>query len=248
MRSYQLSLGDWHQKTFKETDRDGSGCPGFLRQEPKYEPEQSQNLTRRLSSCLTKRSQDPICDSGFLRPLPSSIASAQVPISKRKCYVCHFLLVSSHGRYSSLYKPCGEFNLASCALSLPQNLHLEGKTALVTGGRLDLGYHTALRLLRCGAKVIVSTRYPRDAKVRYLAEHVSRTSGEQLKIIGADFRAASDVFHLVEVVRECSRHWDEQGEGKLDILVSNTAQTLTDSLEKEHQAVQQEKRLHGSRP
>ncbi|ERF73745.1 hypothetical protein EPUS_00999 [Endocarpon pusillum Z07020] len=176
-----------------------------------------------------------------------SIASMEGPVSRRKCYICRFLLVSHHAQYSSLCKPCGDFNLASCGLSLPQNLHLEGKTALVTGGRLNLGYHTALRLLRCGAKVIVSTRYPRDAEVRYLAEHDSESWRERLKIIGADFRAASDVFQLVEAVKECLRRWDLEGENRLDVLVNNAAQTLTDPLEKERQAVEQEKRFHGSR-
>ncbi|CZR60136.1 uncharacterized protein PAC_10032 [Phialocephala subalpina] len=161
----------------------------------------------------------------------------------RKCYICQFWLVTHHPQYPALCQQCGDFNLASSDLSLPSSLQLLGRTALVTGGRLNLGYHTALRLLRCGAKVIVSTRYPRDAETRYLAEKDCSVWKERLKIIGADFRAASDVFQLVSVVKEQLREWSEDGEAKLDILVNNAAQTLTDPLEKERKAVQDEQRL-----
>lgn len=178
--------------------------------------------------------------------VPSVAQATRGSRSKRKCYICQFLLVSNHPQYSSLCNPCGEFNLASCALSLPENLALNGKTALVTGARVNLGYHTALRLLRCGSKVIVTSRYPRDAEARYLAESDSAKWSEQLRIVGADFRAASDVFHLAAVVQECLRQWDGKGEGKLDILVNNAAQTLTDSLKKEGEAVKLEKRLQAS--
>ncbi|EAT90613.1 hypothetical protein SNOG_02401 [Parastagonospora nodorum SN15] len=60
-------------------------------------------------------------------------------------------------------------------------------TTLVTGARLNLGYPTALRLLRCGARVIATTRYPRDAVARYLNED-SGIWKERLEVVGADFR------------------------------------------------------------
>ncbi|KAK8069004.1 hypothetical protein PG994_005620 [Apiospora phragmitis] len=116
--------------------------------------------------------------------------------------------------------PCGDFNIAESAVSLPPNLELCGKVALVTGGRINLGFHTALRLLRCGATVIVSTRYPEDAVTRYENESDSSVWKDRLRIIGADFRSAGDAFQLVE-------------------------QTLTDSVGKEQKAVSREKALKG---
>ena len=78
--------------------------------------------------------------------VPSVTQATRGSRSKRKCYICQFLLVSNHPQYSSLCNPCGEFNLASCALSLPENLSLNGKTALVTGARVNLGYsHSRLK-------------------------------------------------------------------------------------------------------
>ncbi|ESZ98099.1 hypothetical protein SBOR_1478 [Sclerotinia borealis F-4128] len=162
---------------------------------------------------------------------------------ERKCYICQYLITSPHPQYPALCKPCGSFNLASSDLSLPDALNLEGKTALVTGGRINLGFHTALRLLRCGAQVMVSSRYPRDAAVRYLAEGDSGKWEKRLRIIGADFRAANDVFHLVAGIKQVLVNWDMENTGKLDILINNAAQTWTDSVKQERQAIELEHRL-----
>ncbi|RAL68229.1 hypothetical protein DID88_008932 [Monilinia fructigena] len=161
----------------------------------------------------------------------------------RKCYICKYLITSSHPQYPALCKPCGSFNLASSNLSLPEALNLDGKIALVTGGRINLGFHTALRLLRCGAQVIITSRYPRDAAVRFLAEKDSEKWEKRLRVIGADFRAANDVFHLVTEIKQLLRKWNTENQGKLDILINNAAQTWTDSLKQERRAIEQEDQL-----
>ncbi|KGQ02034.1 hypothetical protein PAAG_11210 [Paracoccidioides lutzii Pb01] len=150
---------------------------------------------------------------------------------RRKCYICRFRVSESHRLYPSLCRPCGSFNLAGSEASLPEHLNLEGITALVTAGRINLGYHTVLRLLRCGARVIASTRYPRDAEIKYQEEPDFESRAPRLKIVGADFRSAKDAFRLVRVVQKF--------EG-LNILINNAAQTLTDPLKSESRAVNKE--------
>ncbi|SPO01660.1 uncharacterized protein DNG_04333 [Cephalotrichum gorgonifer] len=168
------------------------------------------------------------------RPVPST--------SNWKCYICKLGNGPIHRIFSSMCEACGDFNLAGSALSLPRNLDLAGKVAVVTGGRINLGYHTALRLLRCGACVIVTSRYPRDAASRYQSQHDWKTWNDRLKIVGADFRAANDAFGLVEAIKEIvTSMWG----GKLDILVNNAAQTLTDSIETEERAADKELLLAG---
>ncbi|KAK8054048.1 hypothetical protein PG996_013349 [Apiospora saccharicola] len=110
-------------------------------------------------------------------------------------------LKQAHKVFPRMCEPCGNFNIAGSEVSLPSNLKLSGKVALVTGGRINLGFHTALRLLRCGATVIVSTRYPEDAVIRYENESDFLDWKDHLKVIGADFRSAGDAFQLVEQVR-----------------------------------------------
>lgn len=163
----------------------------------------------------------------------------------KKCYMCNYLLTNPHTLYQSLCVPCGSFNLQESTLSLPENLNLSHKTALVTGGRVNLGFHIALRLLRCGAHVIVSSRYPLDAETRYRAEPGFYRWQSRIRVVGADFRTAKDAFSLVAAVKGILGEWalggaTGSGEEKLDILVNNAAQTLTDSIKKEKIAVGRE--------
>lgn len=160
--------------------------------------------------------------------------------TNKSCYICRYTAKHPHRLYPSLCNPCGEFNVSSSALSLPGNLDLTGKIAVVTGGRVNLGYHTALRLLRCGARVIVSSRYPYDAEGRYAGEPDFGQWNERLKVVGADFRTAKDVFALIEAVKQCLEEWDSS---VLHILINNAAQTLTDSVEKEGESIRREQHL-----
>ncbi|KAF9533279.1 dehydrogenase [Crepidotus variabilis] len=163
------------------------------------------------------------------------------------CYVCMFKMYKSHRLYPSLCNPCGEFNISSSSLSLPDKLDLSGKTSLITGGRVNLGYHTALRLLRCGTKVVVSSRYPLDAEARYLEEPDFPTWKNRLKVVGADFRSAKDVFGLVDSVLDCLRKWSVDGTTKLDILINNAAQTLTDLVDREEEQIRRESSLQSEK-
>ncbi|KNG83365.1 putative short-chain dehydrogenase [Aspergillus nomiae NRRL 13137] len=173
-----------------------------------------------------------------------SKASYKARRRKGNCYMCHFEIRDgeAHDTYPSLCRPCGSFNLAESALSQPPNLNLKGKTALVTGGRINLGYETALRLLRCGASVIVSSRYPRDAVLRYAREVDFGGFSARLKVVGADFRTARDAFRLVEVVKRVLDDWAGDGTA-LDILINNAAQTLTDPVRSETRAIVREEKL-----
>ncbi|BCS21757.1 uncharacterized protein APUU_22189A [Aspergillus puulaauensis] len=170
-------------------------------------------------------------------------------VSKQRCYMCRqqYGKSGAHDLYPALCIHCGAFNISSSRLSLPENLVLDGKTALVTGGRINLGYHTALRLLRCGAHVIVSSRYPADAVSRYATEADFERWQSRLKVVGADFRAAKDAFRIVRVVRRLLYPWHEERPSTerrfLDILINNAAQTLTDPVKAEIKAISREQRL-----
>ncbi|CAH0040320.1 unnamed protein product [Clonostachys solani] len=172
-----------------------------------------------------------------------------------RCYICRHTVIHErdlHPVFTAMCKPCGDFNSAGSAMSLPGKLNLKGKTAFVTGGRINLGFHTALRLLRCGARVIVSSRYPQDAFLRYRDQPDSAEWLEdRLRILGADFRTAHDAFELAKLVKDTlstcavtSRH----ATPTLDIMINNAAQTLTDGDKKEETAVSREIDLAVSLP
>jgi NAD(P)-dependent dehydrogenase (short-subunit alcohol dehydrogenase family) len=160
---------------------------------------------------------------------------------KRLCYICRMAITAPYPTQPSMCIPCGSFNLSSSLLSTPSRLVLpQTFTALVTGARLNLGYHTALRLLRCGARVIATTRYPHDAISRYIKEHDSSVWRDRLRIIGADFRSAKDAHDLVHETKQCLKQWAHGEDAKLSALINNAAQTLTDSVKKEERAMKRE--------
>lgn len=92
-------------------------------------------------------------------------------------------------------------------------IHLEGKTALVTGGSRGIGKACALRLAEAGADVIVNY-VTSESAAREVAEAVLM-QGRRAAIVKADVGEADDVASLMEFVAE---HF-----GRLDILVSNAA-------------------------
>ncbi|KAI0417568.1 NAD(P)-binding protein [Xylaria grammica] len=186
--------------------------------------------------------QDAQGDSSWKATVQNYVASQRRPTAQRDCYICGRQIIKPHHTISSMCVPCGNFNLAGSQLSLPPRLSLVGTIAAVTGARVNLGYHITLRLLRCGAKVIASTRYPHDALLRYGAEKDAEEWMGRLLIVGADFRSARDAFELAREIRRIVQRWG----GTLHILINNAAQTLTDSIEKERLSVKKEEQLKGT--
>jgi NAD(P)-dependent dehydrogenase (short-subunit alcohol dehydrogenase family) len=59
---------------------------------------------------------------------------------------------------------CGNFNY----LKRTENkLNLNQKVAIVTGGRVKIGFHIGLILLRNGCEVHITSRFVKDALFRY---------------------------------------------------------------------------------
>ena len=74
----------------------------------------------------------------------------------RQCYVCKCRFRRLHHFYASLCPECAELNWEKRR----QTADLSGRVALVTGARVKIGYRIALKLLRCGAAVVATTRFP----------------------------------------------------------------------------------------
>jgi len=145
-------------------------------------------------------------------PQPSSAETTlQNP---RNCYVCKTEFVKLHHFYDSMCPSCAQFNYQKRF----QSADLAGQVALITGARLKIGYQAALMMLRAGASVIVSTRFPVDAALRYAQEKDFRDWGGRLQIYGLDLRHTPSVEVFV-------RYLTQKLE-RLDILINNAAQTV----------------------
>jgi 3-oxoacyl-ACP reductase-like protein len=108
---------------------------------------------------------------------------------ERNCYVCKKPFSTMHRYYDSMCDACGEFNYAKRELTAD----LTGHHALITGARVKIGFQASLKLLRAGAHVIVTTRFPVDAVDRYSQEPDYSAFQERLQIHGLDLRHTPSV-------------------------------------------------------
>jgi NAD(P)-dependent dehydrogenase (short-subunit alcohol dehydrogenase family) len=135
-------------------------------------------------------------------------------VRPRRCYVCKSPYRAVPQDYPQMCAECaagsGERRHARCDLT--------GRRALVTGGRIKIGFQTALKLLRDGAEVVVTTRFPRDAARRFDQVADAGQWRHRLHVHGVDFLDLPAVVGLVDAVAE---RWDH-----LDILINNAAQTI----------------------
>lgn len=152
---------------------------------------------------------------------PGPLAPSQEPdsapaglVRPERCYICKLPYTDLHFFYHLLCPTCAFANYQH----RNQRADLRGRTALITGGRIKIGYHVALRMLRDGARVAVTTRFPRDAASRFQAEPDWEEWQRRLEIHELDLR-------FVPAVEEFSR-WFLDSHSALDVLVNNAAQTI----------------------
>jgi NAD(P)-dependent dehydrogenase (short-subunit alcohol dehydrogenase family) len=156
-------------------------------------------------------------ESVFVAPafaLPGPEAPYRDLIKPQSCYVCKNAYTRLHHFYDNMCPDCAEFNYAKRF----QTADMTGRTAYITGARLKIGYQAALKLLRAGARTIVSTRFPHDAAARFAAEPDFKDWGERVRVHGLDLRHSPSVEIFARYL--CST------ETRLDALLNNAAQTV----------------------
>ena len=130
------------------------------------------------------------------------------------CYICKAKYHEVHHFYDQLCPACAAFNHAKRT----EAADLSGTVALLTGGRVKIGYQAGIRLLRSGAELIVATRFPRDAAARYAAEDDFAEWGHRLEVFGLDLR------HTPSVEAFC--HHVLETRDRLDFILNNACQTV----------------------
>ena len=128
---------------------------------------------------------------------------------KSKCYMCNTTTLAT------LCLQCHKLN----AEMKRESSDLRGRYAIVTGGRIKIGFETTLRLLRDGAFVIATTRFPVDAVKRFAKESDFHVWKHRLRIIYVDLQNKGSIEELLQFVEDNIPH--------LDILINNAAQTIS---------------------
>ncbi len=140
-------------------------------------------------------------------------ASAGTLIRPQACYICKERYTMVDAFYHQMCPQCAAKNRSRRDASIDLN----GRRALLTGGRAKIGMYIALRLLRDGADTTITTRFPNDAIRRFKAMPDSDDWIHRLHIVGIDLRDPAQVVALADSVAD---------RGPLDILINNAAQTV----------------------
>lgn len=135
-------------------------------------------------------------------------------VEPQNCYICKQDYSQVHSFYDQLCPTCADLNFRKRG----EMADLRGRVALLTGGRVKIGYQAGIKLLRSGCQLIVTTRFPRDSAMRYAAEPDFEEWGHRLEIFGLDLR------HTPSVEAFC-RHLLATRE-RLDFIVNNACQTV----------------------
>ncbi|HXD15762.1 MAG TPA: SDR family oxidoreductase [Vicinamibacterales bacterium] len=130
------------------------------------------------------------------------------------CYVCKEKYTQVHHFYDQLCPRCAELNYRKRT----ELADLRGRVALLTGGRVKIGYQAGLKLLRSGAHLIVTTRFPRDCAIRYAQEPDFEAWKDRVEVFGLDLR------HTPSVEAFC--HQMLTTRDRLDFIVNNACQTV----------------------
>jgi NAD(P)-dependent dehydrogenase (short-subunit alcohol dehydrogenase family) len=148
---------------------------------------------------------------------PNDVTDEKEPserVEPRHCYICKQHFSELHHFYDQLCPSCAGFNFAKRS----ELADMRGRVALLTGGRVKIGYQAGIKLLRSGAQVIVTTRFPRDSAARYAREPDFPDWCDRLEIFGLDLRHTPSVeafCHELLATRE-----------RLDFIINNACQTV----------------------
>ena len=130
------------------------------------------------------------------------------------CYCCQEKFNKLHFFYNRLCPNCAEANYEQRF----KTVDLKNRNVILTGGRVKVGFATALRLLRAEANVMLTTRFPASALENFKKETDYNVWQHKLIIYGLDLR------NLNAVERFISYYKSEYN--TLDILINNAAQTI----------------------
>ena len=135
-------------------------------------------------------------------------------LEPQHCYICKIRYHEVHHFYDQLCPSCAALNYTKRG----ELADMSGMVVLLTGGRVKIGYQAGIKLLRCGAELIVATRFARDAAERYAAEPDFADCGDRLEIFGLDLR------HTPSVEAFCAHLLATRT--RLDAIVNNACQTV----------------------
>jgi len=132
------------------------------------------------------------------------------------CNMCRGQYLEHHHFYHQLCPRCAEHNWEK----RQQTADMNGMVCVVTGGRVRIGYQIVLKLLRAGAFVLTTTRFPCDCALRFSKEPDYEEWRSRLEVCGP-----LELCDMRLVERFCDQLLRRFP--RIHVLINNAAQTLT---------------------
>jgi NAD(P)-dependent dehydrogenase (short-subunit alcohol dehydrogenase family) len=156
------------------------------------------------------------------------------------CYGCNKIINKVHGNYVYSCVKCGRKFQKFRYFSTPQT----NKVAIVTGARTKLGHQICLKLLRAGAIVFGTTRFPEKAQQIFELYHDYPMWKDKLFLYALDM----DAENMEEIFLKF-RDFVAVKFSKIDILVHCAAQTIRhrEKMTNEQREQCKEKNRYGDR-
>ena len=132
------------------------------------------------------------------------------------CYICKKKLNydNIHKFYGNLCIKCGNYNYSFREMKLD----FSGRIAIVTGGRVKIGYYIATKLLSYGCKVLITSRFPKDTLLKYKQNQDYEKWKNNLIIYPIDFRIFESTVKFIKFIKDNFPY--------IDIIINNAAQTI----------------------
>lgn len=140
-------------------------------------------------------------------------------LEMKSCYLCKIKYHALHCFYDRLCPSCAKLNYEKRL----QTTDLTNHVALVTGGRIKIGYRIVLKLLRANCFVIATSRFPMDFLNRLNKEYDFEQWKNRVHIYGVEFRYSKLVESFTNMLIE---KYD-----RLDFIINNACQTIRKSPE-----------------
>ncbi|MBB4807940.1 NAD(P)-dependent dehydrogenase (short-subunit alcohol dehydrogenase family) [Chryseobacterium defluvii] len=141
----------------------------------------------------------------------TKLTKLQIP---KNCYCCNRSYQYAHSFYTRLCPKCAEENYEKRF----ESADLKGRNVILTGGRVKVGFATALKILRNGANLVLTTRFPALALELLQQEQDYEEWKNQLWIYGLDLRNLKAIQEFTDFYKA---NFDT-----LNILINNAAQTI----------------------
>lgn len=153
-------------------------------------------------------------NSSMADPVVNSTDDGTTLHNSRSCYICKAKFRELHEFYDTLCPTCAALNFRK----RNQTTDLFGRVCIVTGGRVKIGFHCCLKLLRAGAVVVSTSRFPIDSAGRFAQQPDYDVWRGRLHVVGLDLR------DIIAVEEFC--HWIMDTFSSLDAIINNACQTI----------------------